>query len=77
MGYTEVTKGLHFNNDTDLAKAFTMLDGLKPGEILDLNRLAENRREVFRNCAKQYADIYGTICFNDNYTKIKKLHNWK
>lgn len=65
------------NNDTDLAKAFTMLDGLKPGEILELNRLAENRREIFCECAKQYADVYGTIQFNDNYTKIKKLHEWK
>ena len=65
------------NNDKDLIKAFTFLDNLHPSEILELKRIPEDRRDTFVECAKQYADIYGTIQFNDSYTKIKKLHEWK
>jgi hypothetical protein len=61
------------NKDEDLVKAFRMLDGLQPGEILDINRLAESRRITFTCCAKQYADTHHNITFNNDYTKIKKL----
>jgi hypothetical protein len=61
------------NKDEDLVKAFRMLDGLQPGEILDINRLAESRRITFTSCAKQYADTHRNITFNNDYTKIKKL----
>lgn len=60
------------NKDEDLVKAFRMLDGLLPGEILDINRLAESRRDTFTACAKQYADTHHNITFNNSYTKIRK-----
>ena len=60
------------NKDEDLVKAFRMLDGLIPGEILDITRLTESRRDTFQACAKQYSDTYHNITFNNNYTKIRK-----
>jgi hypothetical protein len=60
------------NKDEDLVKAFKMLDGLLPGEILDINRLAESRQKTFIACAKQYADTHHNITFNNSYTKIRK-----
>lgn len=60
------------NKDEDLVKAFKMLDGLLPGEILDINRLAESRRDTFTDCAKQYHDTHHNITFNKSYTKIRK-----
>lgn len=65
------------NNDKDLIKAWDILDNLSPNEIMDMKRIPEGRRETFISCAKQYADIYGTVCFNSDFTKIKKLHEWK
>ena len=60
------------NKDEDLVKAFRMLDGLLPGEILDITRLAKERQSVFTSCAKQYHDTHHNITFNNLYTKIRK-----
>ena len=60
------------NKDEDLVKAFRMLDGLIPGEILDIARLTESRRDTFQACAKQYADTHHNITFNNSFTKIRK-----
>lgn len=60
------------NKDEDLVKAFSMLDGLIPGEILDITRLTESRRDTFQACAKQYANTYHNITFNNSFTKIRK-----
>ena len=60
------------NKDEDLVKAFRMLDGLLPGEILGINRLAESRRDTFTSCAKQYQDTHHNITFNNDLTKIRK-----
>jgi len=61
------------NNDKDLLKCFSMLDNLKPGEILELNKIPEERRSIFIDCCKQYIDCYNTAEFNENYTKLKKI----
>jgi len=63
--------------DEDLSKCWSILDAMQPSEILELSRIPEDRRTVFISCAKQYSDIYGTVCFNSDFTKLKKLHEWK
>ena len=60
------------NKDEDLVKGFRMLDGLIPGEILDITRLTESRRNTFKACAKQYSHIHHNITFNNDFTKIRK-----
>jgi hypothetical protein len=59
-------------NDTQLSKAFTILDNLSPGEILDLERIAEERRDLFVSCAEQYQQTYNNLELNNQKTKIKK-----
>lgn len=67
-GYSKVT----LLPDEDLSKCWSILDQLKPSEILELSRIPEERRTVFISCAKQYADTHYNITFNSNYTKIRK-----
>lgn len=62
--------------DKDLQKCFTMLDNLKPGEILELSKIPDDRRSIFISCCKQYIDCYNTGEFNENYTKFKKIEKW-
>lgn len=69
--YTVILRFI-MQKDEDLVKAFKMLDGLLPGEILDITRLAKERQLVFTSCAKQYADTHHNITFNNDYTKIRK-----
>jgi hypothetical protein len=59
-------------NDTQLSKAFTILDNLSPGEILDLERIVEERRELFIQCAIQYNKSYLNLELNPLRNKIKK-----
>jgi hypothetical protein len=59
-------------NDMQLSKAFTILDNLQPGDILDLERIAEERRDLFISCAEQYNKTYNNLELNPNKTKIKK-----
>ena len=63
--------------DSDLVKAWSILDNLKPSEIMELKRIPEDRREVFISCAKTYCDLNKNIEFNSNYTKIKKTYSIK
>lgn len=65
------------NTDVDLVKAFKILDDIHHGDIFILSKIPPDRRETFISCAKQYTDIYGTVCFNSDFTKLKKLHEWK
>jgi hypothetical protein len=58
--------------DQKLQKAFQILDNLQPGDILDLERIAEERRDLFISCAEQYHKSYGTLELNPLRTKIKK-----
>lgn len=73
MGYTKVTQGLHLNQDRDLAEVFRRLDKSSPG----IYKVPDKDRDTFISCAKQYADVYGTVYFNSDFTKLKKLHEWK
>jgi hypothetical protein len=58
--------------DQTLSRSFQILDNLAPGDILDLERIAEERRELFVSCAEQYHKSYGTLELNPSKTKIKK-----
>jgi hypothetical protein len=62
-------------NDIQLSKAFTILDNLAPGEILDLERIAEERRELFIQCAEQYNKSYNNLELNNSRNKIKKYES--
>jgi hypothetical protein len=59
-------------HDQTLQKSFTILDNLSPGDILDLERIAEERRELFIQCAIQYNKSYLNLELNPLRTKIKK-----
>ncbi len=63
--------------DENLQKCWSILDQLKPSEILELKRIPEDRRTVFIECAKTYCDLNKNIEFNSNYTKIKKTYSIK
>jgi hypothetical protein len=58
--------------DSDLVKCWSILDQLKLSEILELKRIPEDRRDTFRECAKQYQDTHHNITFNNDLTKIRK-----
>jgi hypothetical protein len=58
--------------DQTLSRSFQILDNLSPGEILDLERIAEERRELFLQCAEQYQQTYNNLELNNSRTKIKK-----
>jgi hypothetical protein len=63
--------------DQTLQKSFTILNNLSPGEILDLNRIAEERRELFLQCAIQYNKTYNNLELNPSKTKIKKYESFR
>jgi hypothetical protein len=58
--------------DQTLSRSFQILDNLAPGDILDLERIAEERRELFISCAEQYQQTYNNLELNNQKTKIKK-----
>ena len=58
--------------DQTLSRSFQILDNLQPGEILDLERIAEERRELFIQCAIQYNKSYLNLELNPLRNKIKK-----
>ena len=58
--------------DQTLSRSFQILDNLSPGEILDLERIAEERRDLFVSCAEQYQQTYNNLELNNQKTKIKK-----
>ena len=58
--------------DPTLSRSFQILDNLQPGDILDLERIAEERRDLFISCAEQYHKSYGTLELNPLRNKIKK-----
>jgi hypothetical protein len=62
-------------HDETLQKSFTILDNLQPGDILDLERIAEERRELFIQCAEQYQQTYNNLELNPSKTKIKKYES--
>lgn len=64
-------------NDIQLAKAFRILDRLKPGEIITIADYANGKDELFVECAKKYIDSQKQGEFNKDYTKFKKLPEWQ
>jgi hypothetical protein len=58
--------------DQTLSRSFQILDNLSPGDILDLERIAEERRELFVSCAEQYQQTYNNLELNNSRNKIKK-----
>jgi hypothetical protein len=63
--------------DQNLSRSFQILDNLAPGDILDLERIAEERRELFMQCAIQYQQTYNNLELNPSKTKIKKYERFK
>ena len=61
-------------NDTDLQKSWAIIDRLQPGEIYDLDKIAEDRRDLFIRCIKQRIDTLKDCEFSNNYKKVKKLN---
>jgi hypothetical protein len=61
--------------DETLSRSFQILDNLQPGDILDLERIAEERRDLFISCAEQYNKSYLNLELNPNKTKIKKYES--
>ena len=59
-------------SDRDLSYVFKKLDALKPGDLIIIKDFANDRVNTFISCAKQYADTYRNLTFNNNYTKIRK-----
>jgi hypothetical protein len=59
--------------DTDLHRAWQIIDRINSGEIYELAKIPEARRELFIRCIKQRHDTIGDIYFNSDYTKIKKI----
>jgi hypothetical protein len=61
--------------DQTLSRSFQILDNLSPGEILDLERIAEERRDLFLQCAEQYQQTYNNLELNNSRNKIKKYES--
>ncbi len=64
------------NTDKDLQKAYHILDKIKPGQIMELNKIDKIRRDIFILCVKQYIDSFKTVEFNTDYSKLKKINTW-
>jgi hypothetical protein len=61
--------------ETDLKKAWQIIDRLQTSEIYELAKIPHNRRALFIRCIKQRIDTLNDCEFNVNYTKIRKLSN--
>ena len=59
--------------DNDLTKAFLIVDNMKQGEVININKVAEEKRDLFIRCIKQRIDTLNDCEFNPDYTKIRKL----
>jgi hypothetical protein len=59
--------------DENLAKAWQIIDRLQPGEIYELGKISEERKEIFISCIRQRIDTLNDCEFNEDYTKIRKL----
>jgi hypothetical protein len=59
--------------DIDLAKAWQIIDRLQPGEIYDIAKIPEARRDLFISCIKQRIDTLNDCEFNEDYTRLRKI----
>jgi hypothetical protein len=62
-----------FLPDEDLAKAFLIVDNMKEGEVISLNRIQIARLALFILCIKQRIDTLNDCEFNEDYTRLKKI----
>jgi hypothetical protein len=62
--------------DKDLAKAWSLVEKVLPGEIFDVKNIPENRKQLFISCIKQRIDTLNDCEFNPDYTKIRKLSDF-
>jgi hypothetical protein len=61
-------------NDIDLQKSWAIIDRLQPCEIYDLDKIDEDRMDLFIRCIKQRIDTLKDCEFSNNYKKVKKLN---
>jgi len=62
--------------DKTLVICWGLLDKIKLGDKINILKYAPNKPDLFIDCAKKYADCYGTILFSDDYKQIKKVLNF-
>lgn len=63
--------------DKILIACWKILDRMIIGNVLVIKDFAPNKPDLFIECAKQYADCFGTILFSDDYKEIKKVISFK
>ncbi len=78
---------LYFNNmtisqnsiidDKTLIFCWNILDKIEVGQKILISQYAPKKPDLFIDCAKKYADCYGTILFSDDYKQIKKVNTFK
>jgi hypothetical protein len=71
-------KNTHSNllPDKALLLCWNILDKIELGQKILISQHAPNKPDLFIECAKKYADCYGTILFSDDYQEIKKIKNF-
>jgi hypothetical protein len=62
--------------DKALLSCWNILDKIEVGQKILISQYAPNKPDLFIDCAKKYADCYGTILFSDDYKEIKKVLNF-
>lgn len=62
--------------DKTLLSCWNILDKIEVGQKILISQYAPNKPDLFIDCAKKYADCYGTILFSDDYKEIKKVLNF-
>ena len=62
--------------DKTLLFCWNILDKIEVGQKIIISQYAPNKPDLFIDCAKKYADCYGTILFSDDYKQIKKVLNF-
>jgi hypothetical protein len=63
--------------DKALLSCWNILDKIEVGQKILISQYAPNKPYLFIECAKKYADCYGTILFSDDYQEIKKVNTFK
>jgi hypothetical protein len=63
--------------DKALSTCWSILDKIELGQKILISQYAPNKPDLFIECAKKYADCYGTILFSDDYQEIKKVKTFK
>jgi len=64
-------------DDKTLIFCWNILDKIELGQKILISQHAPKKPDLFIECAKKYADCYGTILFSDDYQEIKKVNTFK